>query len=214
MAYTIKDHGYWSAYTPDPVPEWVQDVPGGRVLFVRQGSNGPDWYEYRKTGFAAGTLVAMAFLENRTGQEVIMGVYPDRDNMAVPPPGTHVLEISGTDPADPKPWAQFEQRIYDPKAKAIGDVWKAPLLSVAASQAKIQLSRMPHDGSVVPGAANLFEATKKLVEGSGDFELQLWFTEARAWKVDSPNVQKIGAAFKLSPEEIKAAFDAASKIEE
>lgn len=85
---------------------------------------------------------------------------------------------------------------------------------VTSVQALIQLSRMPHDGSVVPGTDNLLDATEALISQSTDRELKTWFNRSQTWKIDNPNVLKIGQLFHLTKADIQAAFNAAYLIEE
>lgn len=85
--------------------------------------------------------------------------------------------------------------------------------NVAASQALIQLSRMPYQDPAMPDVDNLADATEQLVAASSDRELKIWFSRAQRWLIDNPNVKKIGAVFNLTDDQIQAAFDAASQIE-
>jgi hypothetical protein len=219
MPYKITDHGFWSRYTPDKLPDWAAALPvppGQVVYFYRRESDGKDWYEYRKTAFPADSVVATTLRDPTNGVETVMAIV--RNPQDIDPISQRVIEISGVDPENPKPWQLFEQLTYHPDTVTFSGEpgFKPPVVdfSVASSQALIQLGRMPHDGSVVPGADNLADATEMLVQQSGDRELKTWFARAQRWVITNPNVQKIGAAFKLSPEEIQAAFDAASKIQE
>jgi hypothetical protein len=213
MPYTFEDLGEWERYTPDPLPAYALGL-SMPVLFARRLSDGVDWYDFARGlgDFTPGTALATTIRDPATGQEIAMGLF--RDPSLVFPAGLRLLEVSGLDPDDPAPWKSFEQQGYDPTKKALVPRAKLPVVSIAASQALIQLSRMPHDGSVVAGAPNLAIATEKLVAASGDYELQTWFSRAQRWVVNNPNVQKIGAAFNLSPEDIQAAFEAANLIEE
>lgn len=134
---------------------------------------------------------------------------PDyRGQIGYDPDGIPVLIDRAGDPATftppltPKPPSPPEPPVLPPQ----------PVTQVSAAQALIQLSRMPHDGSVIPGTDNLADATEALVAASNDRELKIWFSRSTVWIITDPNVQKIGTAFKLSAEDIQAAFDAASKI--
>lgn len=87
-------------------------------------------------------------------------------------------------------------------------------LSVSSAQAMIQLSRMRYTGQIAPEAKNMAEATEALIARSSDYELKTWFARAQRWLLDNPNVAKIAKVFQLTDGELRAAFLAASKIEE
>lgn len=221
MAYKILDHGFWRPYTPDPLPEWAQQASalGGTVLFMRRESDNVDWYDFIKTDgqFFENAVLALTVPDADPATETVGAI--SRDETKLVPYNQRVIEILGVDPAEPKPHNLFEWLTYHPDTKTFsGEPGppKAPEvdLSVSAAQALIQLSRMPHDGSVVPGTDNLLDATEALVDASKDRELKTWFNRAQRWIITNPNVQKIGVAFNMSQDDIKAAFDAASKIEE
>lgn len=89
-----------------------------------------------------------------------------------------------------------------------------PSFSVSSAQAMIQLSRMPYAGPISDTAKTIAQAVEALVEKSGDYELQTWFARAQRWVISNPNVKKIAKAFSLTDQEVLAAFQAASKIEE
>lgn len=221
MAYTvIEDHGIWRPYTPDPLPDWAIQMAslGGPVIFFRRESDGVDFYEWMKTTpFEHGTVVAQT-MEDIPGEgEIVKSAF--RDETMLSPHNMRIIEIEGADPNEPDARKLFAWMKYDPETKTLSGEPVAPQppvmeMSVSAAQALIQLSRMPHDGSVVPGVDNLLDATEALVDASKDRELKTWFYRAQRWIITNPNVQKIGAAFNMSQDDIKAAFDAASKIEE
>lgn len=220
MPITVKDHGVWRPYTPDPMPDWAIEASkiGGAIVFVRRDGDGVDWYAYVKTGpFAKDSIVATTISEGDPRGETVKAVF--RDVSMIFPFNHRLIEIDGVDPAETKPHNLFAWMIFDPvNLRLTGEPVPpqpiVPDLSVSAAQALIQLSRMPHDGSVVPGAKNLAEATEALVAQSGDYELKTWFARAQRWVITNPNVQKIGAAFHLSADDIRSAFEAAAKIEE
>jgi hypothetical protein len=219
MAYEVKDHGTWTAYVPDPMPDWAKELPlGATPIFIKRDGDGVDFYEYRKRPgvFKEGALVATTLRDTRTGDEIVMAIF--RDHGMPFPNNQRLIEIDGVDPDDPKPWKLFEQTIYDPETKTfLGEPGLKPpevVLSVSSAQAMIQLSRMPHDGSVVPGTDNLADAVEGLIAASTDRELKYWFARAQRWLINNPNVAKIGGAFNLSDAEILEAFQAAQKIEE
>lgn len=200
------------------MPAWAAQASalGGAVVFLKRDGDGKDWYEYLKTKpFAEGSVVATTMVEGPDNAEVVKAVF--RDCTMLFPFKQRCIEIRGVDPAETKPHNLFAWMVFHPDTLTLTGTPVPPQppvvsQSVAASQALIQLSRMPHDGSVVPGAKNLAEATEALVNQSGDYELKTWFARAQRWLIDNPNVLKIGAAFNLSAADIKAAFDAAALI--
>jgi hypothetical protein len=97
---------------------------------------------------------------------------------------------------------------------AVPDPEPKPVTDVSAAQALIQLSRIPYQDPELPGAENLADATEMLVQYSSDRELKIWFARAQRWYINNPNVKKLGARFNLDDDQIKAAFEAASQIEE
>lgn len=141
-------------------------------------------------------------------------------------PGTTATVVARVvDPNVSGPLCEYQKAHAEALAKAISDglvvePWDSSIsppgadLSVSSAQAMIQLSRMEHDGSIVPGATTLAEAVTKLVENSGDQELQAWFARAGRWVITNQNVRKIGYALKLDDEAIRKAFEEAAKIEE
>ncbi|MCJ2086741.1 hypothetical protein MKK88_12170 [Methylobacterium sp. E-005] len=218
MTITIKDHGVWNLYVPEVLPDWAIEVLAGgvRAAFSRRDGDGVDWYEYRMTPnrWAPESLVATTQSFPGVDGETVQGVF--RDFTMPFPMGMRVIEILGVSEDDEKPHKLFEQQRFDLSTLTIAPFPEKPAaaISVSSAQALIQLSRMPHDGSVVPGAKNLAEATEALVAQSGDYELKTWFARAQRWVITNPNVRKIGAAFGLSDDEILSAFQAAQQIAE
>lgn len=218
MTITIIDHGVWNIYVPETLPDWALEVlaSGTRAAFSRRDGDGVDWYEYRMAPnrWAPGSLVATTQSFPNVDGETVQGVF--RDFTMPFPMGMRVIEIRGVSEDEEKPHKLFEQQRFDLATLTIAPFPDEPVAvtSVSAAQALIQLSRMPHDGSVVPGAKNLAEATEALVAQSGDYELKTWFARAQRWVITNPNVRKIGAAFHLSDDQIFAAFQSAAKIEE
>jgi hypothetical protein len=217
MAYTIEDLGIWQPYTPDVISPEAQAATAmglGVVVFLRRESDGRDWYEFRDAdgSFTEGGVLACALFDPGTGLETVDAT--QRDERMIFPAGQRLLEITGVPADDEKPFKLFKGKVYDPATNTIVDPPEPQAKQVTSAQALIQLSRMPHDGSVVPGTDNLLDATEALVAASPDRELKTWFARSQTWRIDNPNVLKIGTAFKLTKEEIQAAFNAASKIEE
>lgn len=75
-----------------------------------------------------------------------------------------------------------------------------PITSVTSAQAKIQLRRA--------GIRDKVDAAIKAADG----EVQDWFTDARVWERDNPNVVGIGTSLGLKPADIDALFVAAAQI--
>lgn len=131
MAYTVKDHGQWEKYVPNPLPKWAVGLPDGRsVMFMRRVSDGVDWYEYRNAGtnFQAGSVLSCTLLNPSDGIETLKAVV--RDVSQLTPAGQRVIEIFGFDPADDKPWNTLAWMTYDPIAKTLGPPAPDPVLSV------------------------------------------------------------------------------------
>lgn len=218
MSYTVKDHGFWRPYTPNPVPLWAQmaSYVGGAVVFYKRDGDGMDYYDFLKSApFGENAVIISTTSGSDPNTELVFTVF--RDPSMVQPYNQRVIEVLGVDPAETKPHNLFEFMKYHPDTLTFSGDNTPPVppvlaQNVTAAQALIQLSRMPHDGSVVPGAKNLADATEALVAQSGDYELKTWFNRAQRWFIDNPNVLKIGAAFSLSAADIKAAFDAAALI--
>lgn len=76
-----------------------------------------------------------------------------------------------------------------------------PVPDVSSAQAKIQLSR-----------AKFLPAVKETVAALGG-EVEIWFTDARAWQRNNPHVNEIGAGLNLTPSEIDDLFREAAKID-
>ena len=204
MALTFTDIGEFEIYSPDPRPTGCEDYPDNAV-FLRRKADGADWYTLsREAGnWYVDSLIATC-LPASAGYLFQAIVRNPTDAFPV---GCRVLEILGHDPADPKPWAAYEGRLFDFATMTVGAVPKPPVRDVAATQAKIQLFR-----TKTPDGSNLLAKTRTLVSQSGDEELDLWFNGAARWYVADPNVQKIGGAFGLQPADIQGLFDAADLI--
>lgn len=206
MAYKITSLGLWEHYTPENPPEGAPV----NAMFVRRVSDGADWYEFaRAFPVPAGALLATALPVVRAdgmSGNIVQAV--TRDISMIFPGSGHLLMIEGVDPAEEKPWKLFEQQNFDPVKLTIFPWPEMDVQSVQAVQAKIQLHRTPS----ADGKSTLLAQTQGLVNASDDIELQLWFAEAANWRVDDPNVQKLGAVLKFKPEEIQALLNAASKI--
>jgi hypothetical protein len=207
--YQVIDHGEWERYTPDN--SGAPAVPGlPPTLFCRRIGDGVDWYAYRNTDgtFIEGSVLATVLRDPANGVWTVKAVF--RDETMIVPANHRVIEVLGIPEDATDPHNYLAWMTYDPGTKTLSGEPKPPVpeIVVAASQAKIQLSRMK------VGDTNLYAKTSDLVAQSNNIELQIWWAEAKTWRPSNTNVQKIGAAFGLSQDDIKAAFDAASKIEE
>lgn len=113
MVYTVKDHGTWSPYTPDPMPEWATAF-GGSVVFLRSDVTGMDWYSYRNAdgSFQPGAVLANTLKDPVTGREAVKAVF--RDPSMLFPSGQRLIEILGVDPSVTDPLALFEEMTFDP----------------------------------------------------------------------------------------------------
>lgn len=119
--YTLKDHGVWVPYTPDPLPEWATLLSGGgaRLAFLKRESDGADWYEYRNTEgrFSPDSVLACTLYYPTAQKEVVKSVF--RDSSMIFPASQRLLEIDGVDPTHPKPHKLFEEMIYDPATQTL-----------------------------------------------------------------------------------------------
>lgn len=138
MAFTVKDHGTWSPYTPDPLPEWA-NVLGGAVAFLRSDAGGVDWYVYgkRENVFQPGSVFAHTLKDEASGREAVKAVF--RDPSMAFPAGQRLIEISGVDP-DADPLALFEEKTFDPVALTFSAP-AAPPLPVATFCSRLGLKR-------------------------------------------------------------------------
>lgn len=209
MNYTVIDLGEWEQYTPDVLPDWALGL-SRPVGFARRISDGQDWYEFVKMdgSFTEGSVICTVLRDPTNGVETVKAV--QRDETMIFPAGSRLIEVLGVPVNEEKPWNLLAWLNYDPATKTLYGKPEIPMPEkvVSASQAKIQLSRMKR------GDTNLYAMTANLVAQSNDLELQLWWDEAKTWRPSNKNVQAIGGVFNLSQDDIKAAFDAASKIEE
>ena len=108
MAIKVKDHGFWTIYVPEQYPP---GYPEGAIFARRE--DGADWYRYvyEDKPFKADSVIATAMPE---GDKLrIQAIYRDASKLF--PAGMRVIEISGVDPADPKPHKLFEQKFVDLK---------------------------------------------------------------------------------------------------
>jgi hypothetical protein len=138
MAFTVKDHGTWSPYTPDPLPEWA-NVLGGAVAFLRSDAGGVDWYDYRNKPnvFQPGSVLAHTLKDGASGRETVKAVF--RDPSMAFPAGQRLIEISGADP-DGDPLALFEEKTFDPVALTFSAP-AGPTTPMATSCSRLGLKR-------------------------------------------------------------------------
>ncbi|MDP4005054.1 hypothetical protein [Methylobacterium sp. NEAU K] len=113
MTYTLKEHGTWSPYTPNPMPQWAAAL-GNSIKFLRSDASGVDWYTYRggARSFAAGSVLATTLKNPATGVESVKAV--GRDPSMLFPSGQRLIEISGVDPTEANPLGLFEEMTFDP----------------------------------------------------------------------------------------------------
>lgn len=118
MPYSVTDHGLWKPYTPDPVPDWAQQVVsiGGTVVFLQRVSDGMDFYQFRNANpFAPDAVVAATQVAASLGLEIVKSVF--RDTSMIFPSGQRLIEIDGVDPSITDPHNLFTEQVYDPAAK-------------------------------------------------------------------------------------------------
>lgn len=107
MTLTIKRHGHWKRYRPDPLPEKFRLTHS--VMFCRREEDGMDWYEflYEAKVLAADSIKMTVMPMSDTW--VVQAVY--RDATMLFPQNCLLLEIDGITDADPQ--QAYGQRIFD-----------------------------------------------------------------------------------------------------
>jgi hypothetical protein len=138
MTYTIKDHGTWAPYTPDPLPEWAVTM-GGSVAFLRSDVTDEDWYAYRNAEgtFQPGSVLAQTLKGTAPGRETVKATF--RDPSMAFPSGQRLIEIFGVEP-DADPLALFEEKTFDPVALTFSAP-AGPTTPVANSCSRLGLKR-------------------------------------------------------------------------
>lgn len=119
--YTLKDHGTWVPYTPDPLPDWHSQVVamGQITMFLKRESDGVDWYEYRNTPnrFGENSIVFNTLHYPNKDEEIVKAVF--RDFTMIFPQNQRLVEVIGIDPSVEKVHKLFTEMVYDPKTQTL-----------------------------------------------------------------------------------------------
>src|SRR4051812_26130640 len=84
---SVKDHGKWVSYSPDPHPEHYPK----NVIFAKRESDGIDWYDYvRGDHFEKDTMKFI--LEERDGKTCIRTPAVEADRLF--PVGGRLVEVT------------------------------------------------------------------------------------------------------------------------
>lgn len=117
---TIKQHGHWQRYRPDPIPEKFRLTSS--VMFCRREEDGLDWYEflYEKKVLARDSIkmTVMHMLDTW----VVQAVYGDATMLF--PQSALLLEIEGITEANPQ--EAYGQRVFNPDTNEFGGRFAPP----------------------------------------------------------------------------------------
>lgn len=138
---TIKQHGHWKQYKPDPIPEKFKLTSS--VMFCRREEDGMDWYEFLyEVKELAADSIKMTVMPMQD-QWVVQAVYKDATMLF--PQNCLLLEIDGITDTDPQ--TAYGQLTFDPTANMFGNKFTPPprpnplvddlLARIAALEAKL-----------------------------------------------------------------------------
>jgi len=222
MTYTIKDHGVWKPYTPDPMPEWAisASVIGGAIVFLRRDNDGVDFYEYLKTKpFGKDAIVANTIAAPDTAVETVGSVF--RDPTMIFPFNQRLIEVLGIDPAEKKPHNLLAWLTFHPDTLTFSGQPQPPQLPsmgvmVSAAQAKTALfNTKTSDGKT------LLDKVESVISAYPYRPVKIFYENANNWLKKDPYVRAIATELDLlkldsNHNEIDngfdALFDAAAKI--
>jgi hypothetical protein len=91
---TIKNHGLWQRYTPDPWPEGIPST----VMFAKRSTDGLDWYAYNHAEESFGVATVKAVLSHASGKWTVMAASRNVTEL-FPNEGEAVFEVT-TDTGD------------------------------------------------------------------------------------------------------------------
>lgn len=136
-AYTIRDLGTWVPYTPDPLPDWAAEMPGGggHFAFLQRTGDGADFYELRNgdpSPFAPGVILATTLRDPSTGLEIVKTAF--RDPGMVFPLNQRLIEIVGVDPSITDAQNLFLEQVYDAASATFSPPPPPKVVSVADYQ--------------------------------------------------------------------------------
>jgi hypothetical protein len=137
-------------------------------------------------------ILALIADDTERNLRVVQSLYSEQEPWMV---GHDVRDVTDIDGIEPGWVAEADGSFSAPRPPA-----PAPVLSVSSVQAKIQLRR-----------ANLREKVDAAVQEAGG-ETMDWFTDARTWERNNPNVLAIGKALDLEPTDIDKLFSDAAQI--
>lgn len=115
------DHGAWTNYKPDPLPEGAPVS----AMYARRDGDGVDWYDYVSTGsnFGAGNVVIAARWVDGLQNSYVVGP-ATREPTAIFPQNCIVHEI--TDYAGSDPQADLGDKRFDPATGEFSDLIPPP----------------------------------------------------------------------------------------
>ena len=192
MPYTIKDHGVWKPYTPDPLPEWAASASsiGGAIVFIRRDSDRVDFYDYLKTKpFGKDAIVANTIASQGTKVETVGSVF--RDPTMILPFNQRLIEILGVDPSETKPHNLLAWLIFDPDTLTFSGEPVPPQpppvdMSVSAAQAKTALFNAKQ-----PDGTALLDKVEQIVANHPYKPVRIFYQNANFWLRGNPYVRAI-----------------------
>jgi hypothetical protein len=114
---SVKDHGKWVLYKPEPHPEAYPK----NVIFAKREGDGVDWYDYvRGDNFGKDTIKFA--LDERDGKTCIRAPVVDADRLF--PAGCRVVEVTNAkrEQNEEKLIDEFANRYFDPHSGTVGEV--------------------------------------------------------------------------------------------
>jgi hypothetical protein len=122
-------------------------------------------------------------------------------------PGENVIAVAYAKDMVRAPDGTIVGQTFDGTVFGAAPQAAAPIASVDAVYALIQLSRTP----TKDGKSDLLTATRALV-GQAGAEVQVWFERAQRWVRTDRYVTQVASGLGLSDSDVDALFIAASKI--
>ncbi|WP_315773003.1 MULTISPECIES: hypothetical protein [unclassified Bradyrhizobium] len=138
----VFDHGTWSRYQPDTMPD---GFPAGLfvgAIFIRNDVSGVDWYDYLRGGSLDAVSVKAVCRQMSGGHWIVSVATVEQSRLL--PDGCRVVElfdaIDFTDPNAPDPQSLFGGKMYDPSTNTLVDA-PAPPVMIPDSVTKLGLKR-------------------------------------------------------------------------